>query len=56
VLSRLYRARLKLRVALGTADVADGTSAVRTIKATVSGGGVLLVVNAHSSLLAEYHR
>ncbi|HTF74039.1 MAG TPA: sigma-70 family RNA polymerase sigma factor [Bradyrhizobium sp.] len=34
VLSRLYRARLKLRVALGTTDVADGTSAVRTIKAT----------------------
>jgi len=34
VLSRLHRARLKLRVALGTTDVADGTSAVRTIKAT----------------------
>jgi RNA polymerase sigma-70 factor (ECF subfamily) len=34
VLTRLYRARLKLRVALGTTDVADGTSAVRTIKAT----------------------
>ena len=34
VLSRLYRARLKLRVALGKTDVADGTSAVRTIKAT----------------------
>jgi RNA polymerase sigma-70 factor (ECF subfamily) len=34
VLSRLYRARLKLRAALGTTDVADGTSAVRTIKET----------------------
>ena len=34
VLSRLHRARLKLRVALGTTDVADGTSAVRTINAT----------------------
>ena len=34
VLSRLHRARLKLRVALGTTDVADGTSAVSTIKAT----------------------
>jgi DNA-directed RNA polymerase specialized sigma24 family protein len=34
VLSRLHRARLKLRVALGTTDVADGTSTVRTITAT----------------------
>ena len=34
VLSRLHRARLKLRVALGTTDVADGTSALGTIKAT----------------------
>ena len=34
VLSRLHRARQKLRVALGTTDVADGTSVVRTIKAT----------------------
>ena len=34
VLSRLHRARLKLRAALGTTDVAEGTSAVRTIKAT----------------------
>ena len=34
VLSRLHRARLKLRVALGTTDVAEGTSAVSTIKAT----------------------
>jgi predicted DNA-binding protein (UPF0251 family) len=34
VLTRLHRARLKVRVALGTTDVADGTSAVRTIKAT----------------------
>ena len=34
VLTRLHRARLKLRAALGTTDVADGTSAVRTIKAT----------------------
>jgi RNA polymerase sigma-70 factor (ECF subfamily) len=34
VLSRLHRARLKLRMALGKTDVADGTSAVSTIKAT----------------------
>jgi hypothetical protein len=34
VLSRVHRARLKLRVALGTTDVADGTSAARTINAT----------------------
>jgi RNA polymerase sigma-70 factor (ECF subfamily) len=33
VLSRLCRARLKLRVALSTTDAADGISAVRTIKA-----------------------
>jgi RNA polymerase sigma-70 factor (ECF subfamily) len=34
VLTRLHRARRKLRVALGTTDVADETSALRTIKAT----------------------
>jgi RNA polymerase sigma-70 factor (ECF subfamily) len=33
VLSRLHRARLKLRVALSTTGVANGISAVRTIKA-----------------------
>jgi RNA polymerase sigma-70 factor (ECF subfamily) len=33
VLTRLHRARLKLRVVLGTTDIADGTSAVGGIKA-----------------------